>query len=150
MRNVRAVAAALAAVLALGGCGVFDTDKTPQRAKDGITGLQLSVTGMPTPGSLSAVEHVLARIQSRDADGLAELAEGGDRNGGTVKETARSWVKTWGDAAQKPMTADFSEPDRSVSVEVTFEGGPGTLSMTLRGKGDDNEDAFGVVLDEGK
>ncbi|MEO3974811.1 hypothetical protein [Streptomyces sp. CAU 1734] len=133
---------ALAAVLFLGACDALDTDKTPQRARDGISSLQLSVTGSPTPGSLSAAEHVLARLQAKDAKGLAKLS----LDDGGAEKAARAWVKEWGDLAQQPMTADFSEPVKSVWVEVTFKGERRKLSFTLEGKSDSYDDRFGVLL----
>ncbi|MGX2996130.1 hypothetical protein JNUCC64_17910 [Streptomyces sp. JNUCC 64] len=145
-RTVRAVRAA--AVLALllpplAACEFLTgADHTPQRHKDGVSDLQLDVTGQPTPGSLSAVEHVLARLKERDADGLAELSTDGD------EKAAREWVRAWGGAAGLPMTADFVQGEPSAWVEVAFEGRESKLSFSLDPASEDEPyaDRFEVRL----
>ncbi|MFF2021756.1 hypothetical protein ACFVW2_08095 [Streptomyces sp. NPDC058171] len=120
----------------------FDTDKTPQRHRTGVADLDLSVMGRPSPGSLSAVERVLARLQDQDADGLRELALDGDE----AEDIARTWVSEWGGRTQRPMTADFGYPDKDVTVEVAFEGEQGQLRIPLAQKDDGCEDCFGLML----
>ncbi|MEV3990854.1 hypothetical protein AB0J57_18280 [Streptomyces sp. NPDC049837] len=133
-----------ALVLLLGGCDAFSTDKTPERTKDGTAELELTVKGRPTPGSLATTEHVLARLKARDADGLSELAQ---EDSGT-KDEARRWVARWGDAAQRPATADFHLGEKEASVDVRFAGERSTLSLPLMPKDEETpyDDRFVVVL----
>jgi hypothetical protein len=130
----------------LGGCDVLSTDKTPQRIKDGTSELDLSVTGRPTPGSLATTEHVLARLKARDVEGLAELAA---ENGG-AKNDAKRWVARWGDAAQRPVTAEFLPGEKDASVDVRFPGERSTLSLLLMPEDEKApyDDRFVVVLHE--
>ncbi|MDN3293397.1 hypothetical protein QWM81_04950 [Streptomyces ficellus] len=95
-------------MLLLSGCDALSTDKAERRWKDGTANIELSVTGRPTPGSLSITEHVLARLKARDVDGLAEFAA----KDGDTRGAAKRWVARWGDAAQRPVTADFAQPER--------------------------------------
>jgi hypothetical protein len=121
----------------------YDTDKTPQRHRTGVADLDLSVTGRPSPRTLSAVERVLARLQEQDADGLKELALDGDE----AEDIARTWVSEWGGRAQDPMTADFGPLDKEeVTVQVAFEGEQRRLRILLAPKDDGCEDCFGLML----
>ncbi|MDN3297336.1 hypothetical protein QWM81_25490 [Streptomyces ficellus] len=133
-----------ALVLLLGGCDALSTDKTPDRVKDGTAELDLTVTGRPTPGSLATAEHVLARLKARDANGLAEVA--GEDSG--TEEEAKRWVARWGDAAQRPATADFALGEQEASVDVRFAGERSTLSLLLLPKDEETpyDDRFVVVL----
>ncbi|MFI5772735.1 hypothetical protein ACIA74_30325 [Streptomyces sp. NPDC051658] len=137
-----AVGLAGAAVLLVGGCDVLNTDKTPERVKDGTAELDLTVTGRPTPGTLATAEHVLARLKARDAEGLAGLAA---KDGGS-DEDARRWVTRWGGAAQHPVTADFLPGEKEASVDVRFTGERTTLTLRLKDNGYD--DRFRVLLRE--
>ncbi|MES9590308.1 hypothetical protein ABWK57_15840 [Streptomyces sp. NPDC094045] len=144
-RPIRAYGAAGlagAAVLLLGGCDAVNTDKTPERVRNGTSELDLTVTGRPTPGTLATAEHVLARLRARDAEGLAELAV---KDGGT-KEDARRWVTRWGGAAQRPVTADFLLGEREASVDLRFTGE--RTPLTLRLKDNYYDDEFRVFLQE--
>ncbi|MCX5340780.1 hypothetical protein [Streptomyces atratus] len=129
-----------AAVLLLGGCDVLNTDKTPDRVRNGTSELDLTVTGRPTPGSLSITEHVLARLKARDVDGLADLAA---KDGGS-KDDAKHWVTRWGKAAQRPVTAHFLLGEHESTVDVRFTGERATLSLLL--KDNSYDDKYGVVL----
>ncbi|OKK08245.1 hypothetical protein AMK26_04310 [Streptomyces sp. CB03234] len=135
-----------ALVLLLGGCDALSTDRTPERVKDGTAGLELTVEGRPTPGSLATTEHVLARLKARDAEGLSELAR---EDSGTGSEAER-WVTRWGDAAQRPATADFSAGEKEAFVEVRFAGERSTLSLLLMPEDEKSpyDDRFVVVLQE--
>ncbi len=135
-----------ALVLLLGGCDAFSTDKTPERTKNGINELELTVTGRPTPGSLATAEHVLARLKARDADGLVEFA----REEGETKNDAKRWVARWGDAAQRPATADFTLGEKDASVDVRFAGERSTLSLLLMPEDESKpyDDRYVVVLRE--
>ncbi|MER7517134.1 hypothetical protein [Streptomyces sp. NPDC126499] len=135
-----------ALVLLLGGCDALSTDKTPERTKNGVNELELTVTGRPTPGSLSTTEHVLARLKARDAEGLAGFA----REDGETKNDAKRWVARWGDAAQRPATAAFSLGEKDASVDVRFAGERATLSLLLmpRDESDAYADEYVVVLAE--
>lgn len=147
MRRVgKSVCTAAALVLLLGGCDSFSTDETPERIKNGTSQLDLTVTGRPTPGSLSLTEHVLARLRARDAAGLAEFA----RKDGETENDAKRWVARWGDAAQRPATADFSLGEKDASVDVRFTGEPSTLSLLLMPEDEGNayDDRYVVVLRE--
>ncbi|MER7111317.1 hypothetical protein [Streptomyces sp. NPDC000229] len=130
----------------LGGCEVLSTDKTPQRIKDGTSQLDLSVLGRPTPGGLATTEHVLARLKARDVEGLAELA--GEDGGAT--DHAKRWVARWGDAAQRPATAEFLRGEKEASVDVRFRGERSTLSLLLMPEDEKApyDDRFVVVLHE--
>jgi hypothetical protein len=135
-----------ALVLLLGGCDALSTDKTPDRIKDGTAELELTVTGRPSPGTLTTTEHVLARLKAYDADGLAELAaEGGER-----EKDAKRWVARWGDAAQRPATVDFRLGEKEASADVRFTGERSTLSLLLMPKDESKpyDDRFVVVLRE--
>ncbi|MDG4863522.1 hypothetical protein P8605_35815 [Streptomyces sp. T-3] len=145
LRRARLAGAVTVAVLLLGGCGALDTDKTPDRIKNGTADLDLSVTGRPTPGTLSTVEQVLARLQARDADGLADLVI---RDGDGTKEDAQRLITTWGEAADKPATADFEAPMKTAGVEVRFKGVPKKLDILLRYDFEDRKEKVGVILDE--
>ncbi|WP_228973178.1 hypothetical protein [Streptomyces sp. DH12] len=132
-------------VLALGGCGVFVTDKTPERVRNGVNELDLTVTGRPSPGTLSVTERMLARLKARDADGLVGLAEEG-----ATKDDAKRWVSRWGDAAQRPAEADFGMGEKDASVDIRFTGEPSALAVLLvpeDGK-DPYDDRYVVVLRE--
>ncbi|MEV5445432.1 hypothetical protein AB0N23_23265 [Streptomyces sp. NPDC052644] len=146
-RAGRAVCAAGALVLLLGGCDVFVTDHTPERVRNGTNELDLTVTGRPTPGSLAVTEHVLARLKARDAAGLAGFAkDGADR-----EDDARRWVARWGDAAQRPATAHLATGEKGDAfAEVRFTGARGTLSLMLLPEDEDDPygDSFVVALDE--
>ncbi|WP_055473442.1 hypothetical protein [Streptomyces pathocidini] len=131
-------------MLLLAGCDALNTDKTPARVKDGTADLDLTVTGRPTPGTLTTTERVLARLKARDTDDLAELAT---TDGGTEDE-AKRWVARWGKAAQHPATADFAPPERSATVDVRFSGEHTTLTLVLKQKGDENEEKYAVALRE--
>jgi hypothetical protein len=132
-------------VLALGGCGVFLPDKTPERVKSGVNELDLTVTGRPSPGTLSITERMLARLKARDAHGLAELAEEG-----ATTDDAKRWVSRWGDAAQRPATADFGEGEKDASVDIRFTGEPSALAVLLVPEDEKNpyDDRYVVVLRE--
>ncbi|UUS33378.1 MULTISPECIES: hypothetical protein [Streptomyces] len=82
-------------------------------------------------------EHVLARLRARDAEGLAELAAEGDG----ADEDAKRWLARWGDAAQRPATADFGPGEKDASVEVRFDGDRSTLSLLLMPE--DQDDPYG-------
>ncbi|MFB8021946.1 hypothetical protein ACFC36_25620 [Streptomyces rubiginosohelvolus] len=139
-RAYKAVGLVGAAVLVLGGCDALDTDKTPDRVRNGTSELELTVTGRPSPGSLSTTEQVLARLKARDAEGLADLAtEGGGSEG-----DARAWVTRWGKAAQYPATAHFLLGEKESTVDIRFTGERATLSLLLEDDGYDDE--YGVVL----
>ncbi|MGR8007492.1 hypothetical protein [Streptomyces hypolithicus] len=133
-------------MLLLGGCDALSTDKTPERIKVGTAELDLTVTGRPTPGSLATTEHVLARLKARDADGLAGLTV---KDGGT-KNDAKRWVARWGDAAQRPATANFRLGEKEASVDVRFTGEGSTLSLLLMPKNEDTpyDDTFALLLSE--
>ncbi|MFF8958816.1 hypothetical protein [Streptomyces sp. NPDC014894] len=135
--------ALLAGIVVVGQSDFMDTDKTPERVENGVGELRLSVTGRPTPGSLAAAEQVLAKISAGDADGLVDLAEGDP--GEAEEAVARAWVKDWRDATTGPMTAEFSEPEKGVSVDVAFEG-RGVFSFGLTPAED--EDRYEVFLTE--
>ncbi|MGA4800364.1 hypothetical protein [Streptomyces lavendulocolor] len=142
-RNVAWSAGAL--VLLLGGCDTLATDETPERVKDGRAELGLAVTGHPTPGSLAATEHVLARLRARDAEGLARRAE----QGGRTQRAAEEWVERWGDAAQHTATADFGPDGKAAaSVAVRFSGAPAPMTLLLAPEDEDDpyNDRFVVVL----
>ncbi|MFJ3162593.1 hypothetical protein [Streptomyces kanasensis] len=145
-RASRSVCVAGALVLLLGGCDALSTDKTPERIRNGTSQLDLTVTGRPTPGSLSVTEHVLARLRARDAEGLAELAGEGDR----ADEDAKRWLARWGDAARRPATADFGLGEKDASVEVRFAGDRSTLTLLLTPKDQDDPyaDRYVVALHE--
>ncbi|WP_336323752.1 hypothetical protein [Streptomyces lavendofoliae] len=143
-RRQTAASLAGALVLLLGGCDALATDKTPERVRDGTAGLDLTVTGRPTPGTLAVTEHVLARLKARDADGLADRA---GRDGGTRSDAER-WVARWGAAAQRPAVADFGQGEKTASVEVRFAGEPSALILLLTpgDRSDPYGDRFGVAL----
>ncbi|MFB6816439.1 hypothetical protein ACFCV8_18055 [Streptomyces sp. NPDC056347] len=127
-------------VLALGGCDALNTDKTPERVRNGTNELDLRVTGRPTPGSLSVAEQVLARLKARDAAGLAELAA----SDGDPEADAKRWVTRWGGPAQHPATADFFQGERESTADIRFTGERATLTLLL--KDHDYDDAYEVVL----
>lgn len=133
-------------MLLLGGCDATSTDKTPERTKNGVNELELTVTGRPTPGSLATAEHVLARLKARDADGLVDLA----KEEGVPENDAKRWVADWGDAAQRPATAEFSLGEKDASVDVRFAGESSTLSLLLMPKDESKpyDDSYVVVLRE--
>ncbi|MFE4330086.1 hypothetical protein ACFRQM_11645 [Streptomyces sp. NPDC056831] len=131
-----------AAVLVLGGCDALNTDKTPDRVRNGTSELDLTVTGRPTPGSLSVTEQVLVRLKARDAGGLADLAAEDKGSKGDAKR----WVTRWGKAAQHPVTAHFLLGEKESTVDVRFTGERAALSLLLRDNGYDDE--YGVVLSE--
>ncbi|MEU7283457.1 hypothetical protein AB0A69_32470 [Streptomyces sp. NPDC045431] len=144
-RAARSLCGAGALVLVLGGCDAVSTDKTPERVRNGISELDLTVTGRPTPGSLALTEHVLARLMARDADGLAGLAlEDGD-----AQDDAERWVARWGDAAQRPATADFSVGEKDATVDIHFTGEASALSLLLIPNDEDDAyaDSYVVALD---
>lgn len=131
-----------AATLLLGAC---TTDHTPPHIKDGRGDLDLSVTGQPSSETLALVEKTLVRLQKHDEKGLAKLSF----DGKDAKETARGWVARWGEAAQKPMVADFAvDPKKYVIVEVRFHGVKGVLPLTLEADMDDGW-TYGLVTREG-
>ncbi|MFJ2740066.1 hypothetical protein ACIO3O_10375 [Streptomyces sp. NPDC087440] len=138
------VAALLVAwVLAFSVFDVFDTDRTPSRFTDGTGDLDLSVTGRPSPGTLSTAEHVIARLKARDADGLAALALPGD---GT-KADAERWVKKWGKAAQQPVTLEFLEGGaKQYVVTARFRGVAEELDLILEWDTEVHEDTYGILL----
>lgn len=143
MKRARiAGSAAVAAALLLSACTA--EDHTPPYVKDGTADLDLSVTGQPDPKTLALVEKALVRIQRHDANGLAKLSYDGRH----AKETADEWVGKWGDAAQRPMVANFLVgPKKYVDVEIRFRGAKGALSLTLQ---EDTEDwTYGIVTREG-
>ncbi|MFD7069529.1 hypothetical protein ACFV97_20140 [Streptomyces sp. NPDC059913] len=143
-RAARALALTGAAILALGGCDALNTDKTPERVRNGTNELDLKVTGRPTPGSLSVTEQVLARLKARDADGLAALAT----SDGNPESDAQRWTARWSGPAQHPATADFFQGERESTVDIRFTDEGSTLSLVLRDH--DYDDAYDVVLnDEG-
>ncbi|MEU9982876.1 hypothetical protein [Streptomyces sp. NPDC050856] len=131
-------------MLLLSGCDALSTDKTPHRWRDGTAHLELSVTGHPTPGSLATTEHVLARLKAQDADGLAELA---GEDGGTRKDAER-WVARWGDAARRPVTADFASPEKGTSVDLRFRGERSALTLLLVPRNEDTpyDDQYAPLL----
>ncbi|CAM5714725.1 hypothetical protein SALBM135S_00803 [Streptomyces alboniger] len=134
-------AAATAALLLLAAC---TTDHTPPHVKDGRADLDLSVTGQPSSESLALVEKALVRIQRHDAEGLAKLSF----DGKDAEESAEKWVAKWGEAARKPMVADFAvDPKTYVRVEIRFRGVKGFLPLTL--EADTDEDwTYGIVTAE--
>lgn len=129
-------------MLVLGGCDALNTDKTPDRVRNGTSELDLTVTGRPTPGSLSTAEQVLARLKARDVDGLADLAA----DDGGSKGDAKRWVTRWSKPAQRPVTAHFLLGEKESTVDVHFTGERATLSLLLEDNGYD--DKYGVVLSE--
>ncbi|WP_369212644.1 hypothetical protein [Streptomyces flavofungini] len=130
-----------AAALLLGAC---TTDHTPPHVKDGRADLDLSVTGQPSSETLALVEKALVRIQQHDEEGLAKLSYDGE----DAERTAEKWVAKWGDAARKPMTADFAvDPKKYVTVKIRFRGVPGVLPLTLEADTDDDW-AYGIVTGE--
>ncbi|WP_139216323.1 MULTISPECIES: hypothetical protein [unclassified Streptomyces] len=143
----RAVCLSAAAVLLVGGCDFFSTDKTPERQKNGTDPLELTVSGRPTPGSLAVTEHVLARLRARDAEGLADFAaEEGD-----PRADARRLVEQWGAAAQRPATAEFHPGEKyDPSVTVKFAGAGPELSLLLVPEDEDDPgaDVYVVLLGE--
>ncbi|MGI5359659.1 hypothetical protein ACQI4E_30775 [Streptomyces sp. CA-252508] len=101
--------------------------------------------GTPTPGSLAATEHVLARLRARDAEGLARRAE----QGGRTQRAAEEWVERWGDTAQHTATADFGPDGKAAaSVAVRFSGAPAPMTLLLAPEEEDDpyNDRFVVVL----
>ncbi|MFF8691396.1 hypothetical protein ACF08W_04240 [Streptomyces sp. NPDC015144] len=143
-RAARTLALTGAAILTLGGCDALNTDKTPERVRNGTNELDLEVTGRPTPGSLSVTEQVLARLKARDADGLAALAA----SVGDPESDAKRWTARWSGPAQHPATADFFQGERESTVDIRFTDERSTLSLVLRDH--DYDDAYDVVLnDEG-
>ncbi|MFD3973043.1 hypothetical protein [Streptomyces cyaneofuscatus] len=128
-------------MLTLGGCDALDTDKTPERVANGTSELELTVTGRPSPGSLSAAEKVIARLKAEDVDGLADLAAKDEGS----EDDARRWVTRWGKAAQHPATAHFLLGEQESTVDIRFTGERATLSLLLEDDGYD--DAYRVVLD---
>ncbi|MEU6120242.1 hypothetical protein ABZ840_37600 [Streptomyces sp. NPDC047117] len=130
-----------ATALLLGAC---TTDHTPPHVKDGRADLDLSVTGQPSSETLALVEKALVRIQKHDEKGLAKLSY----DGKDADKTAAQWVAKWGDAAQKPITADFAvDPKKYVSVEIRFRGVQGVLPLTLEADTDDDW-TYGIVTRE--
>ncbi|MFF8828669.1 hypothetical protein [Streptomyces sp. NPDC015131] len=131
-------------MLLLSGCDALSTDKTPDRIEDGTAELDLTVMGRPTPGSLATIEHVLARLKDRDANGLAEVA---DEDSGT-KEQAKRWVARWSDAAQRPALASFTLGEHEATVDVRFNGerSPMSLLLTPADAETPYDDDFVVVL----
>ncbi|MFD0416813.1 hypothetical protein [Streptomyces sp. NPDC127108] len=142
MRATRIAGSLAAAALLLSACTA--KDHTPPYVKDGTADLDLSVTGQPVPKTLALVEKALVRIQRHDADGLAKLSYDNEH----AKETADAWVTKWGDAAQKPMVANFLvSPKKYVDVTIRFKGVKGSLSLTLQ---EDTDDwTYGIVTREG-
>ncbi|MFJ2767446.1 hypothetical protein [Streptomyces sp. NPDC087300] len=140
-----------AALLLFAACqfALDEEDKAPRYVKDGTSDLELSVTGRPMPETLAVVEKALVRLKKRDADGLAELAE--DDNG--AKQTARAWVKEWGDAAQQPVVVDFDDDTISTwTAELRFKGESEPLSIDLKHKGEGKGDPsreFGIIMKPG-
>ncbi|QEU92306.1 hypothetical protein CP970_16590 [Streptomyces kanamyceticus] len=126
-----------------------EEDKTPQYVKDGTADLELSVTGRPTPETLSVIEKALVRLKERDVEGLAGLARDDDG----AKDTARAWVKKWGDAAQKPVVVDFTDDTISTWItELRFKGEREPLLMDLKHKGKDKGDPsreIGIIMSPG-
>ncbi|MFI8927408.1 hypothetical protein ACIG3E_06995 [Streptomyces sp. NPDC053474] len=142
MRGARVAGPLAAAALLLSACTA--QDHTPPYVKDGTAGLDLSVTGQPVPKTLALVEKALVRIQRHDAEGLAKLSYDGEH----AEESAEGWVTKWGDAAQKPMVANFLvSPKKYVDVKIRFKGVKGALSLTLQ---EDTDDwTYGIVTREG-
>ncbi|MEU2182948.1 hypothetical protein [Streptomyces thermolilacinus] len=134
-------------VVLLGGCDFAD-DKTPERVTHGTNELDLTVTGRPTPGSLALTEHVLARLKARDAEGLAGYADADD----TARDDAGRWVARWGDAARRPAQAHFGLGEKDASVEIRFTGERAVMSLLLVPEHEDApyDDAYVVVLDDGR
>ncbi|MET7362166.1 hypothetical protein ABZS76_27555 [Streptomyces sp. NPDC005562] len=133
----RAAAVATTALL-LGAC---TTDHTPPHVKDGRADLDLSVTGQPSSEALALVEKALVRIQRQDEEGLPKLSYDGE----DAEKAAEKWVAKWGDAAQRPMTADFAvDPKKYVTVTIRFRGVRGVLPLTLEADTDDDW-AYGIV-----
>ncbi|MFC7968036.1 hypothetical protein [Streptomyces cinereoruber] len=138
-------ALALLLLLPLAGCDRV-TDETPDRVRTGVDELDLTVTGRPTPGSLTTTERVLARLRAHDAAGLAGLA---GKTGGP-KTAAERWVARWSAAARHPATADFAQGEKEATVDIHFPGEPAPLSLLLlpEDENDPYADRYVVVLEE--
>lgn len=140
-----------AALLLFAACqfALGEEDKAPRYVKDGTADLELSVTGRPIPETLAVIEKALVRLKERDAEGLAGLAE--DDEG--ASETARAWVKKWGDAAQKPVVADFGDATISTWItELRFKGEREPLPIDLKHKGEGKGDPgreVGIIMSPG-